>query len=204
MMNDQSTSLPAHWSAALPLAAHSGDQRRALTILEAMLTSHSPGNILLLVEQNVMDTLAMIILEAFLRSPLCKRVLLLTPPQHKARLHEQWEHALSSDDGRSLKEHFAVAVQPQDAKAQVCLATVLEIQRLNVHAVRAFCKSFDAMLVYDVPSSPGPGWNQLVGSVVAMEAWVIGVSSTLSPEEGEALFEQVIDTTTEDTRGEET
>src|SRR2546430_927970 len=132
-MNHKTTSLRTLASHPFPAQfAHSRQGRRighALSALEAQLVASDQGSILLLVEQELMQDIAMIAIERFLRYTQCQRVLLLVSPKLQTKMIEIWEHAVSWGDERTRTEQFSMTSMPQKAQeAQVCIATVFDIQ----------------------------------------------------------------------------
>jgi hypothetical protein len=187
------TALTSH---PIPAAfAHSHEQvRDALTALETMLVSSNQDRVLLLVEKKTMEDLSIISIERILRYTQCQRVLLLVSPKLKTKMIEIWEQAVSWENGRKLNEQFSITSAPQNAEVtQVCIATVFDIQvHIGIDSMQPFFKAFDAIVLYE-PINPGPAWSQIVEIFATMGTPVIGLSSQLSKEEGEQLFEHVID-----------
>jgi hypothetical protein len=167
-----------------------------LSTLEAHLISRDQGRVLLLLEQELMEDLSLITIERFLRYTLCRRVLLLVNPKRKAEMIERWEQGAAWEDGGKRAAQFSMTPLPQYAQeAQLCIATVFDLQmQSGLDSQHPFFQAFDAVLLYDVPTNPGPGWHQIVEIFAARNTRVIGLSSQMSEEEGELLFEHVIAT----------
>ncbi len=184
------TTLTSH-----PIIAHTGRVRDALTALEATLVSSHQDRVLLLVEKKTMEDLAIISINRFLRYTQCHRILLLVSPKAKTKMIGAWEHAVSWEDGSLLNAQFSMTSMPRSAEgAQVGIVTVLDIQmHIGIDAALPFFKLFDAIVLYDVALNPSSAWSQIVEIFATMDTRVIGLSSLLSEEEGELLFERVID-----------
>jgi hypothetical protein len=182
--------------ACLALSAQGVQVRSVLSTLEAQLIAHNQGKLLLLLEQELIGSLSLIEIERFLRYTPCQRVLLLVGPKCKAPLIERWEHAVSWEGEGYFASHVSMTPLPQKAlETQLCIATVFDIQvHVGVDARYPFFKAFDVVILSDVPTNPGPAWHQIVEIFAARETHVIGLSSQLTEEEGELLFECVIDT----------
>jgi hypothetical protein len=166
----------------------------ALMTLEANLASCHHDKTLLLLDRAALEDLAIIEIERLLRYIPCQHLLVLVSPQAKAKLMARWKKAISVD-GHKLSEQFSLTTMPQNAQdAQLCIASVFDIQmQVDVASTHHFFKSFDAVMIYGVPSSPGPAWSQIV-DLFASNTCVIGLSATLTEEEGALFFGNVIDT----------
>ena len=180
---------------ALALSAYGVQVQRTLIALEANLISSDQDRVLLLLEKATMEDLSIIAIERLLRYTPCQHILLLVASKIQAHMIERWEYAASWEDGHPLIAQFAVTSMPQHAQeAQVCLATVFDIQvHIGVDSTLPFFKMFDVIVLYDIPTHPGHTWSQIVEIFSALGTCVIGLSSLLSEEEGEQLFERVID-----------
>jgi hypothetical protein len=165
----------------------------ALTTLEGNLASCRHDKTLLLLDRALMEDLAVILLVRLLRYIPCQHLLVLVTPQAKAKLIAAWNKA-TSIDGHKLSDQFSLTTMPQNAQdARLCIASIFDIQmQVGVASTQHFFKSFDSVVIYGVPSNPGPAWSHIV-DLFASNTCVIGLSATLTEEEGALFFGNVID-----------
>lgn len=183
-------------SAASDSSSISGRLSDALRSLETTLMSSEHRKILSLLEHDLMKDLAFLAIDRFLRYTQVRHLLLLVPPKRKGQVIEAWNNAVAWSNGRKLSEQFSLLSVPSHDQitAELCIVTIIDIQKsVGVDMTHSFFKAFDIVLVYEVPSSPGPAWIQAIDCFAAAGAQVIGLSSTLSEEDGASLFGSVID-----------
>lgn len=175
---------------------NSAQLRKALQALEDALALNEPRGILLLLDEELMVTLSLVYIERLLQQNPQQHILWLVTPKRKAVCMKAWEHAFSWEDGSSLKDRFSITTLPQNARdAQVCIAAVSDIQlSVGVDPGHAFFQAFRAGIFFDVLAHPGPAWTHIMEIFLAQDKSVIGLSSTMSQEEGESFFNLVVDT----------
>jgi hypothetical protein len=185
-------------SAALVPSSYSERVHEALRHLEATLMSGERGKILLLLEHDLMEELTFLAIDRLLRYTSVRHLLLLVPPKRKGQMIEAWNNAVAWSNGRKLAEQFSLLSAPSllrdQITAELCIATIIDIQKhVGVDVTLPFFKAFDIVLAYEVPACPGPAWIQAVDCFAFSGARIIGLSSTLSEEDGTSLFGCVID-----------
>jgi hypothetical protein len=183
-------------SAALVPSSSSERVLEVLRHLEATLMSSEHRKILLLLEHDLMEDLTFLAMDRFLRYTSVQHLLLLVPQTMKEQILNVWHHTVAWSNGRKLAEQFSLLSTPSrdQITAELCIATIIDIQRhVGIDVTLPFFKAFDVVLVYEVPSCPGPAWIQAVDCFAVSGARVIGLSSTLSEEDGASLFGCVID-----------
>ena len=188
--------LPSHPLPEILATSTPGRQiRQALTRLDTQLAANSSDRVLLLLEQELLEDLSTLLIERFLRYTSCQRVLLLVPQKLAVPLVNVWDLGVSWEDGRPRSAQYSATVSPQRADVtQVCMTTAFAIQvYTGMDVSHPFFDAFDALVLYEVPGNTSAAWNQIVELYAGRDIRVIGLSSTLSEEDGRLLFEQVID-----------
>ncbi|GCE15067.1 hypothetical protein [Tengunoibacter tsumagoiensis] len=177
------------------LATGSVQVRAALNALEHLLMSSTQEKVLLLLEQASLEELAQLCIERLLLYTPVKSILVLVPPKMKGSLIASWKHLVIWNNECTYAEQCSLQFQSiSDQAAHVCLTTLIDIQKQGgIDSVQTFFRAFDVLVLYDVPSNPGPVWSQVVDFFAVSGTRVIGLSSQLTSEDGSLFFGAVAD-----------
>ncbi|GHO50853.1 hypothetical protein [Ktedonospora formicarum] len=189
-----SPAVPTQWKKSAHL-------RKVFAVLEQALARSEQGGMLLILDEDMIVSLALMGIEHLLHQNPHQHLLWLVKRHQKAVCLKAWEQAQAWGDGSPLRDRFTMTPLPQKAsEAQVCIAAVTDIQlAVDITPRHPFFLTLDAVLCSEVLDHPGPALTHMLEIFCSLEKRVIGLGATILEDVDASLFPRIIDTKSQTT-----